>query len=141
MRWLLLALLVAAFPTARAADLLASEVAWGPEEATLVVRASGPSLRLSAEPAILVGLAKGELAATPRELPAEGTWRGMTGVVELVLRRSDPETAVDVVIEDAGGTGLWIEWPAAERATPLPGVLALLGTLAVARLRRRPRLR
>lgn len=129
---LLAALLLA--PVASAADLLPTEVEWGPTHARLVVRAVDGEVVVRAEPPVRVALAHADDAApTPRTLRASAPWRGMSGVVELVLERDDPTRAVDVVIEDSGTTGVWFEWTAA-RASPAPAAaLAVLALLATAR--------
>lgn len=130
-----LALLLLA-PVAAAADLLPTETTWGPREARLVVRAIDGEVSVQADPAIRVALAHDDTpATTPRVLRASAPWRGMTEVVELVLVRDDPAKTVDVVVEDAGATGVWFEWPPVNES-PLRVALPVVGTLLAWALRR-----
>lgn len=136
MRRLALLALVLLAPVAAAADLLPTETAWGPREARLVVRAVDGEVSVQAEPAIHVALAYDDApATTPRVLRASAPWRGMTDVVELVLLRDDPAQGVDVVVEDAGATGVWFEWPPA-RESPAGVAPLAVGTLLALLCRR-----
>lgn len=134
----LLALPLAA-PSAMALDVLPAESRLGDDEARLVVRAEG-MLVVRTEPPILVALAgEDQGALAPRTLAANGSWRGMDGVLELRLRREHAAAAVDVYLEDDAEGGAWIEWPgsasavsaAAAREAPGSGAVVTLATLAL----------
>lgn len=131
--------LLALAPCASAVDLLPTEVSFGKDEARLLVRSSTGSVQLTAEPSVRAGGAEPggvahELASTPLTLEATYVWRGIDGIVEVVLQRDDPRVAIDIIIEDGANTGVWVEWPAERRA--IPGVSALL-VLPFLGLRRR----
>lgn len=124
------ALLLLLVPFAAAVDLLPAEARLGPTEARLIARSGSGLLTVRTEPGVLVGGAApgGEpapLAPAPRELQAIHTWRGLDGIVEIVLRREDVHESVDVIVEDGGSAGVWVEWPAA-RTIPAPHALAAL---------------
>lgn len=144
MRTLALALVaLALIPTATALDVLPSEARFGPNEGRLIVRSARGSVEVRTEPSILVagatpGAEPDEFAATPRDLATDRTWRGLDGIVEIVLRREDPRAPVDIIVEDGAGAGAWIEWPAEARETPVHGSLAIpvLVLMAVAWRRR-----
>lgn len=134
----LLALLLAT-PAAAAVDLLPTEVAFGRDEARLLVRSSTGGVHVRTEPSVLAaGVAPGEtpeeLSPTPLAIEATHVWRGIDGIVELVLRRDDATSPVDIIVEDGTSTGVWLEWPA-ERRVPAVGVSVLLSTLGMVALR------
>lgn len=136
---LALALALGLVPHAAAVDLLPTQVVLGEDEARLLVRSAGRGVRVSAEPAVLAaGVAPGALAEalapTPVAVDASYMWRGLEGIVEIVLRRDDARQAVDIIVEDSANVGVWVEWPPAPRAIPAQaGVAALLVALLVRR--------
>ena len=125
------ALALALIPHAGAVDLLPTQVVLGEAEARLLVRSAGGGVRVSAEPPVLAaGVAPGTpadaLALTPLAVDASHVWRGLEGVVEIVLRRDDARRSVDIIVEDSANVGVWVEWPPAPRSIPAPvGVSAL----------------
>lgn len=138
--WIALAFVLLA-PTALAVDLLPTEIRFGDTEARVLVRSAGGAVRIETEPSVLAapappGGAPAEFVPTPRAFEAAHEWRGIDGMVEIVLKRPSGSGPVDIVIEDDARTGVWLEWPAAQRQVPLPVALLLLSLSLVARLRR-----
>lgn len=124
-------LLIALVPSAGAVDLLPSEVRFGEVEARLLVRSLGANVTIATEPGVIgAGVDPGSepvsLAPTPLTLSALYVWRGIDGIVEIVLRREDPGRQIDIIVEDGRSAGLWLEWPAARRSIPFPSALLLL---------------
>ena len=111
-------------PLATAADLLPTEATLGAHEARLVVHSALGEVTVHAEPPVLAGILGDAFAPTPRTLRSPAPWRGMEGVIEVVLRRDDPAQTVEVIVEDRTSTGIWVEWPPAARAVP-PAALPL----------------
>lgn len=125
------ALALALAPSALAVDILPSEVRFGETEGRLLVRSATGAVSVRTEPSVLAGgAAPGDkptdLARTPRALEATHVWRGIDGIVEIVLQRKDPGVAIDVIVEDAANAGVWVEWPARERDVPAPASLPAL---------------
>jgi len=149
MRALALALALAlAPPVASALDVLPAEAHLSDIEARILVRSRDGDVRVETDPPTLAAASApvgepGEFGATPRVLPAEHTWHGLDRVVVVVLRRDTPKEHVDIVIEDGTQTGAWLEWPAAKRGAPGPGLAGVgLGLIAAAKgfaVGRRPR--
>lgn len=128
-RGLILALVLLA-PTAAAMDLLPSEIRLGATEARILVRSGEGAVRVDSTPSILAAPAApegdpGEFAPTPRVLDATATWRGLEGILVVVLRRADPAEVVDVTIQDGTNTGVSLEWPAQTARTPVAPWMAM----------------
>lgn len=126
-------------PGALAVDLLPTEVELGEHEARLLVRSTKGGVRVVTQPPTqAAGVAPGAqaeaLSSTPVEIGASFVWRGLEGIVEIVLQRPDASVPVDIVIEDDANVGVWVEWPSAPRA--IPPAAPLVG-IAVAVLLRR----
>lgn len=133
--------LVATLPPAAALDVLPSEMTLGARDARLVLRVGeGMPVRIHAEPAVDVALvpvgAAPELyETTPTTLAAPaGEWHGLTGVVELVLRRDSARRDIAVEIDDGGDAGYLVDWPASLRGVPAGGAALLAGALALGAL-------
>lgn len=142
MRPLALLALALLAPGAVAADLLPTEAVLGEGEARFVVRSASGEVVVRTEPPVLAAAAGEEVFdLTPRTLRSTGLWRGMEGVVEVVLRRDDPTTPVDVILEDGSTTGVWVEWPARPAQTPGAGLASVLAAVAVVATWRAARLR
>lgn len=119
-------------PAASAMDVLPAEIRLDAVEARILVRSSGGSVRVETSPSVLVAASAPDgppegFAPSPRVLAANATWRGLDGIVVVVLRRADPAEPVDVTIEDSSRTGVSLEWPPAGRATPSSWLFAVIG--------------
>lgn len=133
MRLALLALLMLA-PSALALDAFPEETTLGRTEARLRVRLpEGGPLRVEAEPPVEVALAGGASVPTPATLavPADATWHGLSGVVEVVVRREKASEPVTLMLSDGTGAGVAYEWPA-QRETPQAPAVAVLAVALVA---------
>lgn len=131
MRLLALALAIALVPTALAVDVLPEEASLGDTEARILVRTRDGKVHVEAQPPVLAAASApegepGAFEATPRAIEAAHTWHGLDGIVVVVLRRDSSRDAVEIVIDDASQTGIWLDWPPAERRVPFPAVAAIL---------------
>lgn len=105
-----------------------------------MVRSATGRVTVATEPSVLVtsGFEPDALGPAPRELAAERAWRGWDGVVEVLLRRPDARTPVEIVVEDGVGAGVSVGWPAIDaRDLPLAGGLVAFALVAAALARRR----
>ena len=131
------ALAVLAGPTAAAVDVLPAEIHFGATEARVLVRSATGAVFVNATPSVLAGGAApggapDEMGPTPRAIEANATWHGIDAIVELVLRRDDAHSAVDVAIDDGAHAGVWLEWSAVSRSVPGQSVPAFALGIALA---------
>lgn len=117
-----------------------------PEGGALAVESSAP-VRVAL---VTPGAETGGLVPAPATLAAlaDSRWRGLEGMHELVVVRSDARTAVALLVSDGSQAGLALDWPAAPaKPVPAPGApfavaaLALAGALQPGLRRRRMPLR
>lgn len=135
---------VALLPGAAAVDLLPTEARFGADEARLLLRSSSGDVRVVTDPpvrgaGVAPGAAATELDETPLLVDATHVWRGIEGIVEIVLVRDDPRRGVDIIVEDGSNTGVWVEWPSSPRSLPaLRPVFLVMVCAVVAGAARRP---
>lgn len=148
MRAAAVALLVAllALPTAAALDLFPGHERFEAKEARVLVRLpQGGTLTVTSDAAVDVALAHpggapGPWQRAPAQLRVEAlapedSWHGLSGTVEVVVKRAQRSQEVRFEVDDGSGFAAEFEWPPARRIPSPAAAPLLLALFAAAALR------